>query len=422
MNSTGPNKHYIEQRQTLAEWLDSGGTMDTTDRLTVNTILQEIGIVRTCPDACSCGEMTALMWAATNDEVDACKWLVHCGATIDLKNKWGQTALRMAASELATNAVAVLWELGANVRDLDKYGNGLIISVVMAEGARKMGSEPGRLTEMLKLLVGLGADVNTSSGYTSLIWAAAFGVETIVSDLVEMGANVNTKGPDGCTALLAAVSNGHADVINTLALHGADIDAKNAEGVDAFSIAIACNIPSSFFTLAGLGVTIDLGKLDKSISENVESEVKSFLVRASLKSQLGRMAIYAECPRPLLYRRIRMSTTTKIIVALGECRAKLGLLKQSDDHSMGRNNDKGQRMSYIETTIDLMESALHWPSPSKKNQRQLLHQIYPNAFVASVGVAQSVLLRGKWSMGKFQMPADIIRRVIWHIPREWKLS
>ena len=409
--------------------------MDTTDRLTVNTILKEIGIVRTCPDTCSCGEMTALMWAATNNDVAACKWLVHCGATIDLKNKWGKTALRMAASELASEAVVVLCELGANVRELDTYGNGLIISVVMAEGERKMaegerkmeegkmGSETGRVNAMLKLLVGLGADVNTSSGYTPLIWAAAFGVEPIVSNLVEMGARVNTKGPDGCTALLAAVANAHADVIHTLALHGANMDAKNAEGVDAFSIAIACNIPSSFFTLAGLGVTIDLAKLDKSISENVESDVKRFLVQASLKSQLGRMAIYTECPRALLYRRIKGSTTKKIFVALGECRAKLGLLRQPPlDHSIGNNDNKGQRISYIETTIDLMESALHWPSPSKKYRRQLFHQIFPNAFVASVGVAQSVLLRGKWSMDKFQMPADVIRRVIWYIPREWKLS
>ncbi len=72
-------------------------------------------------------------------------------------------------------------------------------------------------------LIDRGADVNTKDnfGYTPLIQAAWRGHTDIATLLIEGGADVNAKGSDGHTPLLWATVNGHTDIIKLLRTNGA---------------------------------------------------------------------------------------------------------------------------------------------------------------------------------------------------------
>jgi len=77
-------------------------------------------------------------------------------------------------------------------------------------------------TDTITRLIANGVD-----GYSSLIiFAASNGYKDEVSQLLEMGSNINAKSSTGFSPLMLAVSKGHADVVDLLIEKGADINAK----------------------------------------------------------------------------------------------------------------------------------------------------------------------------------------------------
>jgi len=78
-------------------------------------------------------------------------------------------------------------------------------------------------TEVVKILLEKGADVNSENKYgdTALMGAAAAGQTKIVKALLQKGANVNTKNKYGWSALMMAVKKGHTEVVNLLKQAGA---------------------------------------------------------------------------------------------------------------------------------------------------------------------------------------------------------
>lgn len=78
---------------------------------------------------------------------------------------------------------------------------------------------------LVKLLVGLGYDINAGDEYsdTPLIHAASNGHHDVVSFLVECGANLDQEGSYG-TALAAAAEENHFDIVKTLVEAGARPD------------------------------------------------------------------------------------------------------------------------------------------------------------------------------------------------------
>jgi len=85
--------------------------------------------------------------------------------------------------------------------------------------------------DMLKLLLGAGADVESKdgiAGQTPLSWAACYGHLEIVKVLVEAGADVESKDRCGRTPLRRAAENGHLEIVRFLANEaGADVESTD---------------------------------------------------------------------------------------------------------------------------------------------------------------------------------------------------
>ena len=73
----------------------------------------------------------------------------------------------------------------------------------------------------------------TTSIFTGLMRASAFGRMGAVRAMLEDGADPNTRGPRGATALMFAASGGHLEVVKELVEHGADISVEEDGGWDA---------------------------------------------------------------------------------------------------------------------------------------------------------------------------------------------
>jgi len=153
--------------------------------------------VNTIPDDES---FTPLMKASQKGYFDIVKILVSAGADVNVKDKYGQTALILTAS----------WPTGFDRLDI------------------------------VKLLIEAGADVNIKNnyGYTALMRESSdYANMHIIRYLVKSGADIHAKANDNETALMIAAENGQLAVVSFLISKGADINAKNKEGMTALTLA-----------------------------------------------------------------------------------------------------------------------------------------------------------------------------------------
>ena len=132
------------------------------------------------------------MTAAMEENLKTIERVLNYGASIDLKNKAGDTALTLAAVTGKLDATRLLLEHGANINTSNGVGNTALMRA----------AEKGQL-DVVKLLLEHGADINTRSeaGHTSLILAAAEGRLDVVKLLLENGADAHAMNNKGRTAL-----------------------------------------------------------------------------------------------------------------------------------------------------------------------------------------------------------------------------
>lgn len=167
--------------------------------------------------------MTALHWAAYQDDGELASLLIRAGANVKAVSRYGLTPLSLACTN----------------------GSAAIVSVLLASGADPNAPLPGGETPLMtaartgtlgavRALLSHGARVDAKDerrGQTALMWAAAEGHAPVVQGLIEAGADVATRLPSGLTPLLLAVREGRSDVVRVLLKSGADPnDAIPTEG------------------------------------------------------------------------------------------------------------------------------------------------------------------------------------------------
>ena len=84
--------------------------------------------------------------------------------------------------------------------------------------------------ERVRQLIQYGQDVNSDRyGTTPLMWAAVWGQDQVVRELIRVGADVNGMNNKKQTVLHRASSCGHSSVVKTLAEAGANLDVQDED-------------------------------------------------------------------------------------------------------------------------------------------------------------------------------------------------
>jgi ankyrin repeat protein len=188
---------------------------------------------------------TPLHVAAARGDTKSLKLLLQYGANIHIKNKKGKTALdeakenqSLATSALLEQAIALspFDILSQEIPDIDRLKE-LITTGADLSQANRYGFTALHLaarqnnTEAIQLLINNGADVNaqTLGGFTALHIAVAFNNEPALVALLKAGANPNAQTVTGQTPLHLAVALGNANSITHLIYAGADQNIKNKQ-------------------------------------------------------------------------------------------------------------------------------------------------------------------------------------------------
>jgi len=187
--------------------------MEKMDRAAVRALLQR----RADVNAPQVDGMTALHWAAHQDDLESVELLVRAGANVKAVNRYGVAPLTLAV----TNGD------GAMVETLLKAGADPNTTLPGGETALMTAARVGVLASV-KALLARGATVDAKDqthGQTALMWAAAEGHAPVVDMLIELGADFNARLASGMTPLMFAVREGRSDVARVLLKAGVDVNA-----------------------------------------------------------------------------------------------------------------------------------------------------------------------------------------------------
>lgn len=171
----------------------------------------------------------ALIPAAGRSDAAEVERLLKDGASVEVRDEDGRTALVAAAYGNHLQVAELLIEAGAdvNVKDETEQSAYLI-------STSEVGDDP----RLLRLALRNGADVESLDSYdgTGLIRAAERGYVEITKELLETDVDVNHINNLEWTALLEAIILGdggerHTEVVRLLVEAGADVNLADGNGV-----------------------------------------------------------------------------------------------------------------------------------------------------------------------------------------------
>ena len=211
---------------------------------------------------------TPLQWAVYEGNYSEAQALIAAGADVSEANRYGATAMSLAAEVGDTRLLGLLLDAGADVDSANPEGQTALMAVartgnleaaqlLLDQGANVearedwggqtalMWASARRHADMIGLLADYDADINArsknrdyprhvtaegrpknldSGGFTALLYAARENCIACVSNLLARGADINLPDPDGVTALHIAIMNANWDLADALIQQGADVN------------------------------------------------------------------------------------------------------------------------------------------------------------------------------------------------------
>jgi ankyrin repeat protein len=156
-----------------------------------------------------------LFGAVEKNDMQKVRYLIAIGADVNVKDSYASMSpLMMAAYDGYTEMAKLLIEKGAEVNA--KGGADMDMTPLIFAASQDR-------TDMVKLLIEKGANVNlkTQYGWTPLFFAVTRGRTDIVKLLIDKRAEVNVQLPTGETALSEAEKTGKSDIVKLLRQAGA---------------------------------------------------------------------------------------------------------------------------------------------------------------------------------------------------------
>lgn len=171
------------------------------------------------------GAHNDIVVAARENRTEEVIGYLRQGMDPDTSDAAGTTLLMTAAANGNVRLVESLLRLRANIMKNNKYG----------ESALALAALNGH-QDVVRTLIDAGARINVP-GWGALHYAVFNGHADIVRYLVERGGDVNARAPNHHTALMLAARNGHGEIVRILLAAGANPDLGDLEGNTAFGIA-----------------------------------------------------------------------------------------------------------------------------------------------------------------------------------------
>ena len=173
---------------------------------------------------------TALMWAAHWDDLPLASRLLEAGADPNAADDHGVTPLERAAENASLPMVERLLAGGADAGAARTSGLTPLMTAARTGNAA-----------IVEALVDHGADVNAATAETrstALMWGLAAPHPDVVRLLLERGADPTLETSAGFTPLMFAARNGDVEMGRALVAAGVDVDAPGADGTHVLPLAI----------------------------------------------------------------------------------------------------------------------------------------------------------------------------------------
>ena len=173
---------------------------------------------------------TPLMASSRYAQPEIARQLLAAGADLERRNRYGATALLLAASGTSTETIDLLLDAGARADVFNAKG----------EGVLRMAMRETNLTVFARFLArGLDPNFVPAGCWPMLANAAWHGQTNFVAALLAAGADADRTTPDGQTPLYVAVRRSQTNVVAQLLAAGADPALrKNEEWLTPWHLAI----------------------------------------------------------------------------------------------------------------------------------------------------------------------------------------
>ncbi len=163
-----------------------------------------------------------LLFAIRQSHLPVARFLLEKGADDNAQERWGQSALHIAAGKGDVECVRLLLDHGARVNATEINKSTPLEFAIT-----------GTSKEVVDLLLEKGADVGTKSSKEMNafhLWAIGAGEPGIADLLFARQADVNARDYDGKTPLHHAVNQGQKQAVEWLLKHGAEVNVRDKNG------------------------------------------------------------------------------------------------------------------------------------------------------------------------------------------------
>ena len=183
-------------------------------------------------DATTWEDVTPLMYAVQNENIEIATYLIEKGADPNKKPTNGVPPLIAAVKTENLDLVELLIRYNANVN----VGDNSEITPLMYASAFNNYT----LVDML-IYYDTWLNIQDNNGNTALLVACYYGYLDIVMLLIQNEANFELADKKDITPAYVAAQNGNTDIVKYLYLNGANIEKKNKYGYSPLFIAIQNN-------------------------------------------------------------------------------------------------------------------------------------------------------------------------------------